>query len=109
MTNTTITAAQLAAMRLAQDQAAAQFWAYPDAEWQAAFQAEWLMANLGVSCARDEEGRTWGRPCYGATYSTDPDNFGEITHVFEVDPDWQGYRFHGYCKPTQEEVEAFFA
>jgi hypothetical protein len=35
---------------------------------------------------------------YGATYSTDAHDFGEIISVFEVDADWDGYRFHGYCR-----------
>ncbi|MFA5898086.1 MAG: hypothetical protein WC829_03115 [Hyphomicrobium sp.] len=46
---------------------------------------------------------------FGATYCTDADSFGEITSVFEVDPDWTGYRFHGYCTPSDEEVEAFYS
>jgi len=33
----------------------------------------------------------------GATYSTEKENFGEITNTFEVPADWQGYRYHGYC------------
>ena len=41
---------------------------------------------------------------YGATYSTDEHNFGEIVNVFEVDADWEGYRFHGYCRLTASEV-----
>ncbi len=45
---------------------------------------------------------------YGATYSTEPDNFGQITSVFTVSEDWDGYRFHGYCLPTQEDVAEFF-
>ena len=45
---------------------------------------------------------------YGATYNTSPDQFGEITAVFLVDADWQGFRFHGYCLPTAEEVADFF-
>ena len=43
---------------------------------------------------------------YGATYSTDSENFGEITSIFEVDANWDGYRFHGYCVPTAEELAA---
>jgi hypothetical protein len=43
---------------------------------------------------------------YGATYSTDPESFGEITVIFEVAADWDGYRFHGYCVPTSEELAA---
>ena len=46
---------------------------------------------------------------FGATYSTEKENFGEILAVFEVPADWQGYRFHGYCWPSQKEVDAFFA
>lgn len=34
---------------------------------------------------------------FGATYSTDSWNFGEITSVFEVSSDWDGWRYHGYC------------
>ena len=45
---------------------------------------------------------------FGATYSTDPDNFGEITAVFQVDEGWDGWRFNGYCRPTPEEVRLFF-
>ena len=33
----------------------------------------------------------------GATYSTEKENFGEITNTFEVPADWQGFRYHGYC------------
>jgi hypothetical protein len=43
---------------------------------------------------------------YGATYSIDPENFGEITAIFEVNANWDGYRFHGYCVPTSEELAA---
>jgi len=46
---------------------------------------------------------------YGATYSTDPGSFGEITAVFEVEEGWDGFRFHGYCVPTDQEVEKFFS
>ena len=45
---------------------------------------------------------------YGATYSTDPGSFGEITAVFEVEEGWDGFRFHGYCVPTDQEVEKIF-
>ena len=45
----------------------------------------------------------------GATYSTESYNFGEITSIFVVDESWDGYRFHGYCIPTEAEVTAFFA
>ena len=34
---------------------------------------------------------------YGGTYSTDSYNFGEITDVFPVEADWDGYKHHGYC------------
>ena len=44
---------------------------------------------------------------FGATYSTESHNFGEINHIFVVDADWDGYRFHGYCVPTAAEVAAF--
>jgi hypothetical protein len=50
-----------------------------------------------------------GHPYYGATYSTNPESFGKIISVFEVSPDWNGFQFHGYCRPTFEEVEEFFA
>jgi len=43
---------------------------------------------------------------YGATYSTDFENFGEIIAIFEVDANWDGYLFHGYCVPTSEELAA---
>lgn len=41
---------------------------------------------------------------YGATYSTDAHNFGEIIAVFEVAADWDGYRFHGYCWAPEDMV-----
>lgn len=44
---------------------------------------------------------------YGATYDTSAENFGEITSVFEVDADWDGFRHHGYCIPTTGEVRIF--
>jgi hypothetical protein len=44
---------------------------------------------------------------YGATYSVEKDSFGEITGVFEVEPDWDGFRFHGYCRPSQAEIDLF--
>jgi len=44
---------------------------------------------------------------FGATYSTESHNFGEIISVFPVDADWDGYRFHGYCLPSAEEIKAF--
>jgi len=38
----------------------------------------------------------------GATYSTEKENFGEITNTFDVPVDWQGFRYHGYCwAPTK--------
>lgn len=46
---------------------------------------------------------------YGATYSTHPDTFGVITAIFPVPPEWDGYRYHGYCRPTPEEVAAFLS
>jgi len=45
---------------------------------------------------------------YGATYSTETHNFGEIIAVFEVEPDWQGFRFHGYCTPSSDDVAKYF-
>lgn len=44
---------------------------------------------------------------FGATYSTESHNFGEITSVFVVDADWDGYRFHGYCRPSAADIAAF--
>ena len=46
---------------------------------------------------------------YGATYCTESGkDFGKITAIFEVASDWDGYRFHGYCTPSAEDVAAFF-
>jgi len=45
---------------------------------------------------------------YGCTYSTDKENFGEIISVFEVEDDWQGFRFHGYAWATEEDIRIFF-
>jgi hypothetical protein len=42
---------------------------------------------------------------YGATYTVE-DGVLVITSVFPVDADWDGYRFHGYCRPTVEEIRA---
>ena len=45
---------------------------------------------------------------FGATYCTESgEDFGRITSVFAVDADWVGYRFHGYFRPSAEEVAAF--
>lgn len=45
---------------------------------------------------------------YGATYCTESgEDFGKITAIFEVDADWDGYRFHGYCVPTKEDIADF--
>ena len=44
---------------------------------------------------------------FGATYSTEAHNFGTITSIFVVDDDWDGYRFHGYCRPSVDEVARF--
>ena len=41
---------------------------------------------------------------YGATYETGREGFGEITSIFEVAPDWEGYRFHGYTTPTPSDL-----
>jgi hypothetical protein len=40
---------------------------------------------------------------FGATYIIEN---GElvITGVFPVEPDWQGFRHHGYCRPTAQEI-----
>ena len=43
---------------------------------------------------------------YGATYSCESHNFGEIIAVFEVPADWDGYRFHGYCWCPEELIPA---
>ena len=40
---------------------------------------------------------------YGATYQLE-DGEMVITGVFPVDADWKGYEFHGYCRPTTEEI-----
>jgi len=40
---------------------------------------------------------------YGATYVIEDDQL-VITNVFPVPEDWDGYRFHGYCRPTAEEI-----
>lgn len=46
---------------------------------------------------------------WGATYNTEPGpQYGEITDVFEVESDWQGFRYHGYCVPTPFEMKEFF-
>ncbi len=31
----------------------------------------------------------------------------KITAVFEVPSDWDGFRFHGYCIPSAEEIAKF--
>lgn len=39
---------------------------------------------------------------YGASFSTDHDNYGEILNVFPVEDDWQGFRHVGYMSvPTE--------
>ena len=42
---------------------------------------------------------------YGATYTIENDVL-VITNVFPVSEDWDGYRFHGYCRPTVDEIRA---
>lgn len=42
---------------------------------------------------------------YGATYVIENGKL-IITSVFPVDSDWDGYRFHGYCRPTPDEIRA---
>ena len=42
---------------------------------------------------------------YGATYIIE-DGQLVITNVFPVSEDWDGYRYHGYCRPTEEEIRA---
>ena len=45
---------------------------------------------------------------FGATYNTESgEDFGKIISVFTVDATWDGHRFHGYCRPTPEEVAEF--
>lgn len=45
---------------------------------------------------------------FGATYNTESgEDFGKIISVFTVDATWDGHRFHGYCRPTPEEVAGF--
>lgn len=41
---------------------------------------------------------------YGATYTIENDEL-EVTSVFPVDADWDGYKFHGYCRPTPAEIK----
>ena len=41
---------------------------------------------------------------YGATYTIDENGETVIGSVFPVDPDWEGYRFHGYCRPSKEDI-----
>lgn len=57
---TTITQKQVSAMKAAQDLEAAAFWAYPDAAWQAAFQADWLQDHVGVRSAQGPDGLVFG-------------------------------------------------
>ena len=45
---------------------------------------------------------------FAATYSTEKETFGQITSIFEVEEGWTGYRHHGYCRPTEDEVLEFF-
>ena len=42
---------------------------------------------------------------FGATYVIE-DGELVITGVFPVEPGWDGYRHHGYCVPTSEELAA---
>lgn len=56
----TITQEQQTAMLAAQDAAAAEFWMYPPAEWQAERQAEWLERNVGSRRATGPNGLVWG-------------------------------------------------
>ena len=41
---------------------------------------------------------------YGATYSTESHNFGEIIDIFPVEADWDGFRYHGYCWAPAEMI-----
>lgn len=47
------------AMLEAQDAAAREFWAYPDSEWQMAFQSQWLISH-GLPATVSGGGLTWG-------------------------------------------------
>ena len=49
----------IAAMKMAEDLAAGEFWAYPSAEWQANFQRQWLLAR-GFPSAVTVDGVTYG-------------------------------------------------
>jgi hypothetical protein len=40
--------------------AALAFWAFPSANWQASFAADWLLANCGTPCAVGPDGLLWG-------------------------------------------------
>lgn len=55
-----LTPEQTDALEAAQEKAAKAFWAYPGREWQADFQAGWLLQNVGVSSARCHDGFFWG-------------------------------------------------
>lgn len=49
------------ALRAAQSAEEASFWAVPDTEWQAAFQAAWLQDKCGFTCAIGSESQLlWG-------------------------------------------------
>lgn len=48
-------------MLAAQNVAANEFWAYPDADWQLSFQAEWLESHGFPSCVFAENGCIYGR------------------------------------------------
>ena len=49
------------ALRAAQAAEEASFWACPDPEWQAAFQAAWLHEMFGFTCAIGAESQLlWG-------------------------------------------------
>ena len=51
---------QVMQMKAAMDKAAAEFWVYPDAAWQARFQQSWLQGRFGVDRAQSQDGLTWG-------------------------------------------------
>lgn len=39
---------------------------------------------------------------YGASFSTEKHNYGEILNIFPVEDDWQGFRHVGYMSvPTE--------
>ena len=47
-------------MLAAQDAAAMEYWAYPDAQWQLWFQSEHLLRHYNVPHAKTPDGLVWG-------------------------------------------------